>query len=276
MHKFAGLLKSRASPRACAVVRAVPRLRAPPALTRGLPPPPPPCRWEAYYQYGSTVQTWGSAPPCLSVGSPGCTDKDTGSAVCCTESCAVVGLPDRASEAFTAVDPHDAAAGFDLAFLGEPPTGDDPYRCDSNPATGAAYPRVTHYRFLCDPAQRGFARLAGAAQNASDDCEYFLTFYTDRVCLGVALSGGWVFVISVLAAAAAYLAACVALNYRAGARSAAALLSLPPAHAAFWGEAVDLMFEGLLFLWAGCKQPTLRLSRGAEKRPLVDAPVDAL
>ena len=218
----------------------------------------------AYYQYGSTVQTWGSAPPCLSVGSPGCVDKDTGAAVCCTESCAVVGLPSAPS--FAPLDAGDAGAGFDLAFLGEPPTADDPYRCDSNPATGAAYPRVTHYRFLCDPAQRGFARLATASTNAADDCEYFLTFYTDLVCVGVQLSGGWVFVIALLSLAAAYGALLVALNWRAGVRGAT-LLVPPPAHAEFWGGALDLMFDGALFLWAGCKKPALRLRH---KAALVD------
>ncbi len=226
------------------------------------PPPRAPRRWEAYYQYGSTIQSWGEAPPCLSIGAPGCTDKDSGAPVCCTESCAVVGLP--TAPTFAALDAGDAGAGFELVFLGEPPTADDPYRCDSNPATGAAYPRVTHYRFLCDPAQRGFARLAGAAQNASDDCEYFLTFYTDLVCVGTRLSGGWVFVITLLTLAAAYYAGVVALNWRAGAKP---LLALPPAHAAFWEEAVDLLFEGALFLWAGCKRPALRLR---QKGALVD------
>jgi hypothetical protein len=43
----------------------------------------------------------------------------------------------------------------------------------------------------------------------------------------------------------------VALNWRAGAKP---LLALPPAHAAFWEEAVDLLFEGALFLWAAAEK----------------------
>jgi hypothetical protein len=169
-----------------------------------------PSGWLTQYDYGAVVQSWGAPPPCAG-SPPPCVSPESGAPQCCTGECSVVGISSGVT-AFRPLDAGNAGAGFELVLVGETPTASDPYMCERDPSTLQPYPRVTHMRFTCDTGQRGFARLVGASQNDTDNCEYFLDFKTSLVCVNAPLSGGWAFLITLGTLAAAYLAVYIPLE----------------------------------------------------------------
>lgn len=165
--------------------------------------------WENQYQFGNTIQTWGTPPPCLNVSEATCVDSRTGLPSCCSEPCQVVAVETQANPPiFAPIVAGDPSQGVRLTYMGETPTRSDPYSCDYDPATGAPFPRITHMEFYCDADTTGFANFYEVAQNATDGCDYTLRFKTSAACIGSAagrLSGGWVFNIIVFVSAALYL-----------------------------------------------------------------------
>ena len=90
------------------------------------------------YQYGATVQTWGSEPLCnTSNRRTSCVDQFTNLPVCCSEDCEVVGLPASVtSPVATLLNAQDPGAGIMITMVGEQPTASEPNQCDIDPSTG--------------------------------------------------------------------------------------------------------------------------------------------
>jgi hypothetical protein len=49
--------------------------------------------------------------------------------------------------------------GVVISYNGAIPTGNDPWQCPYNPATGTYYPRTTEFQFKCDKSVTGYAVL---------------------------------------------------------------------------------------------------------------------
>jgi hypothetical protein len=211
-----------------------------------------PQNWETEYQYGHVIQTWASAPTCDPV-QPACVDPNTGNPTCCTAPCEVVAVQ---SAQFSLLDANDASAGLQITYIGETPTKDDPNNCDKD-ANGNYYPRVTQMQFFCDVDQTGYANLYEAGQAADDDCLYTLKFKTALACVDVAMSGGWIFVTIVLSVFAAYAVFGALWGYHK-----TRTWAFP--NAAFWTEANELIFEGVVFAVHGCRKPAKSAMAGSK------------
>lgn len=194
-----------------------------------------PSGWENEYEYGRVIQSWGDAPSC---GTAECVEERTGAPACCTASCQVIAVQ---APVLTPITNGDPSLGVQLTYQGEQPTISDPYHCDWNVATGSPFPRVTHMQFFCDPTVTGFASFFDVSQNATDDCEYFLSFKTSEVCLDAAsISSGWIFNIVVLSSFGLYAIVGSLINlYGYG--------SCAFPNRAFWAEVESLAFDGFKF-----------------------------
>jgi len=80
-----------------------------------------PQTWTNQYEYGRTVQAWGTAPDCVEF-APQCVETGTGQPICCTEDCQVTAVRDAV---FSPVVPSDLSQGIQLTYFGESPTADD-------------------------------------------------------------------------------------------------------------------------------------------------------
>lgn len=133
-----------------------------------------PQAWLATYEYGVSVQMWGSTPPCdrRNPATLNCLEKSTQLPSCCTSDCQVLGvMNDTDPPTFSMLDPTNPSSGVQARYIGAPPDDDDPFWCPWNPQTGSQYPRTVSHVFSCDNSITGGAIPLIAVQNTTEDCE---------------------------------------------------------------------------------------------------------
>lgn len=108
-----------------------------------------------------------------------CTDPTTGSAVCCTADCQVIGAGGPGS--WELVDETDPNGGVRFTAKGAAASDSDPFWCDFNPATKAQYERQISYEFYCDPAANE-PRVQTLRMGARNDCAFTAKIFTAAAC----------------------------------------------------------------------------------------------
>lgn len=161
----------------------------------------------------------------------------------------------------------DPYQGVVLSYAGSSPTLNDPWSCPTNPATGDVYPRQTEFVFTCDTSVAGYAILDSVEQNTTDSCDYTLHFRTNVVCfvggrsssgaIILPISGGWIFMSTLLVAFGVYALGGIAWGFARTRR-----LAFP--NPDFWIELQDLIFEGAVFAFSCGRK---RMVRGGGFKP---------
>lgn len=210
--------------------------------------------WDNVYEYGVAVQLWGAEPDCdhTNPSTLTCVEKNTNPATptCCTRDCQVLGV---GKPSFTLHRSGDVTAGLQVTFTGAVPAADDPFWCPWNPSTGSQYPRTVTYLMECDPTVHG-AVAVEAIQNATENCDYHLTFKSQHACPNThgfnyspsSLSGGWIFIIILICLAVLYFGGGFLYTYHTERVWA-------PPNREFWASFGQYLSDGIAFITGGCR-----------------------